>query len=54
MGVAKEWVVAHPVETAGIVSCVVAAPVAIAIVPRTLNVAGFTAAGIAAGKFDYL
>jgi hypothetical protein len=48
---AGEWVREHPGETAGIVACVVAAPVAIGVANVGLKVAGFTAAGVATGLF---
>jgi len=43
------WIVKHPGETASIVGCVVAAPLAIAITPLVLGAIGFTSAGVAAG-----
>lgn len=45
------WIAKHPGQTAGIVSSIIAAPIAIAITPLALGVAGFTSAGIAAGGF---
>jgi hypothetical protein len=45
----KDWVVTHPGESASIVGCVVAAPLAIAAAPLALGAAGFSSAGIAAG-----
>lgn len=47
---AKDWVSKHPTETARIVGCIVAAPVAIAVAPLALGCVGFTAGGVAAGK----
>jgi hypothetical protein len=47
----KDWVVTHPGQTAGMVGCVVAAPLAIAAAPLALGAAGFSAGGIAAGKY---
>lgn len=52
VGHSKDWVVGHPGETAGIIGCVVAAPITIAMTPLALGAAGFTSAGVAAGKDD--
>jgi hypothetical protein len=49
--VSKDWVVDHPGQTAGIVSCVAAAPLAIAAAPLALGAAGFSSAGVVAGKY---
>ena len=46
----KQWVEEHPGETAGIIACVVAAPLGIAAAHGVLHMVGFTAAGVAAGK----
>ena len=50
---AGDWVREHPGETAGIVACVFAAPVAIGAANVGLKIAGFTAAGVAAGTLRY-
>jgi ElaB/YqjD/DUF883 family membrane-anchored ribosome-binding protein len=50
----KQWVEEHPGETAGIIACVVAAPVGIAAAYATLHMVGFTTAGVAAGMFPHL
>lgn len=44
----KDWVAKNPGHTVG---CVAAAPVAIALAPLALGAAGFTASGVAAGKY---
>ncbi|KAF1831573.1 hypothetical protein BDW02DRAFT_571907 [Decorospora gaudefroyi] len=46
----KEWIKEHPGETAGIVACVVAAPVAIGVAGKVLRVAGFARSGVVAGS----
>lgn len=46
---AKDWIVEHPGETAGLVACVAAAPIVIAVTSQVLTGVGFTRAGIAAG-----
>jgi hypothetical protein len=46
----KQWVEKHPGETAGIVACVVAAPIGIGAAYAVLNMVGFTATGVAAGS----
>ena len=50
-GHTKQWIEEHPGETAGIIACVVAAPLSIAAAHGALHMVGFTAAGVAAGKF---
>jgi ElaB/YqjD/DUF883 family membrane-anchored ribosome-binding protein len=50
----KQWIEEHPGETAGIIACVVAAPVGIVAAHATLHMVGFTAAGVAAGMFPHL
>lgn len=45
----KEWVGEHPKETVGVVGCVLAAPIGVAVAGGVLGLAGFTATGIAAG-----
>jgi hypothetical protein len=45
-----EWIKEHPGETAGIVACVVATPVAIVMAGQGLSATGFIAKGIAAGE----
>jgi len=47
----KQWIEEHPGETAGIIACVLAAPLGIAAAHGALHMVGFTAAGVAAGKF---
>lgn len=44
------WIAKHPGGTVGIVGSFVAAPIAIAVTPLVLGVAGFTSAGVAAGS----
>jgi hypothetical protein len=48
----KDWVVDHPGQTAGMVSCVAAAPLAMMAAPVVLGAAGFSASGVVAGKFS--
>ncbi|KAF1929417.1 uncharacterized protein M421DRAFT_60806, partial [Didymella exigua CBS 183.55] len=50
VGEALEWANEHPGETAGIVACVVAIPVAIAATGPILGAAGFTGQGIDTGS----
>jgi hypothetical protein len=45
----KKWVEKHPGETAGMIACVVAAPLGIAAAHGVLHMVGFTATGVAAG-----
>jgi hypothetical protein len=48
----KDWVADHPGQTAGMVGCVAAAPVAIIAAPLALTAAGFSASGIVAGNLQ--
>lgn len=48
----SEWVKKHRGQTAGIVGCVIATPVAIAVTSLVLGAAGFGAAGIVAGELS--
>ncbi|KAF7570854.1 hypothetical protein A1F94_005830 [Pyrenophora tritici-repentis] len=50
----KKWVEEHPKETVGVVGCVLAAPVGIAVARGMLGMAGFTATGVAAGMLPPL
>jgi hypothetical protein len=47
----KQWVEKYPRETAGIIACIVAAPLGIAAAHGLLYMVGFMAAGVAAGTF---
>lgn len=48
-GNTKDWVVKHPGQTVGMVGCVAAAPVAIAVAPLALGAVGFGSGGVVAG-----
>ena len=43
----KQWNEEHPGETAGMIACVVAAPLGIGVAHGVLRMVGFTAKGIA-------
>ena len=45
----KQWIKEHPGETAGMIACVVAAPLGIGAAHSVLRMVGFTVKGIAAG-----
>lgn len=49
----KDWAVKHPGQTAGMVGCVAAAPVAIAVTPLVMGAVGFSASGVVAGTYIY-
>jgi hypothetical protein len=50
----KQWILPHPTEFVTLWACIAAGPIAIAITPEVLGLAGFTSLGVAAGTSSCL